>query len=119
MPVPPDSVPAPPDAPAQAPMTEAQLIACDVAMRWLWDYVDGRLPDAPRAALEAHLAVCAACPTHVAFARAMCRALADVAAPMPAEASAEAAGGEGLRARVQRALAGARADATAHARDLR
>lgn len=63
-----------------APSARAAAIACDVAARRLWDYIDGRLPDPLRAELDAHLAVCAACPTHVAFARAMRRALADAGA---------------------------------------
>ncbi len=92
-----------------------QEIACDVAMRWLWDYVDARLPGAPRVALEAHLATCAGCPTHVAFARAMRRALAEAPVPMPADARDADAGATALRARVQRALAEVQADVTPHA----
>ena len=97
-----------------------RAIACDVAMRWLWDYVDARLPGAPRVALEVHLATCAACPAHVAFARAMRHALADAPAPGPADARAsDDAGQTPLRARVQRALANARIQVTPHAGTIR
>jgi anti-sigma factor RsiW len=53
-------------------------VDCVAAARWLWDYVDARLPDASRTALERHLAVCARCAKHVGFARAMRRALAEL-----------------------------------------
>jgi anti-sigma factor RsiW len=55
-------------------------LTCNEAVRRLWDYVDARLPDTPRAEVDAHLAVCATCAGHVAFARAMQRALAETAA---------------------------------------
>jgi hypothetical protein len=58
--------------------THASLIDCLAAARWLWDYVDGRLTDTSRAALERHLEACAHCARHVAFAHAMQRALAEL-----------------------------------------
>lgn len=76
-------------------------IDCETAVQRLWDYLDGRLPPVAHDEVEAHLAVCAACPPHFAFARAMQRALASSAAP-PAADDAEAR----LRARVRRALRG-------------
>ncbi len=71
-------------------------------MRRLWDYVDARLPDAPRAEVDAHLTACTACPTHVAFAGATRQGLAAVAREARADAR-EAA----LRARVRVALSAA------------
>jgi len=64
-------------AKAGSPATTGDsLIDCVAAAKWLWDYVDARLPDASRADLEWHLAVCAPCAKHVDFARAMRGALA-------------------------------------------
>lgn len=68
----------PPDAPASAPHGP---IDCETAVRRLWDYLDGRLPSVARDEVEAHLAVCAVCPPHFAFARTMQQALAAAAPP--------------------------------------
>jgi anti-sigma factor RsiW len=57
-------------------------IDCEVAVRRLWDYLDGRLPEMARAEVEAHLASCASCPPHFAFARTIQRALASSAPPV-------------------------------------
>ncbi len=55
----------------------APEIDCDAAMRRLWDYVDARLPAVPRREVDEHLDACErGCPAHVAFARAIRRALA-------------------------------------------
>jgi len=54
---------------------------CTTAVRRLWDYIDGLLPATARGEVEAHLATCAACPPHFAFARAMQSALAASAPP--------------------------------------
>jgi anti-sigma factor RsiW len=51
-------------------------IDCETAVRRLWDFLDGRLPDIARAEVEAHLATCELCPPHFDFARAMRGALA-------------------------------------------
>lgn len=76
-------------------------IDCETAVQRLWDYLDGRLPPVAHDEVEAHLAVCAVCPPHFTFARAMQRALAASAAP-PAADDEDAR----LRARVRRALRG-------------
>lgn len=73
---------------------------CETAVRRLWDFVDGRLPSMARDEVEAHLATCALCPPHFAFARAMRRGLA-ASAPPPLRVDEEAR----LRERVSRALA--------------
>ena len=56
-------------------------IDCEVAVRRLWDYLDGRLPEIAHAEVEAHLESCALCPPHFAFARAMQDALATSSPP--------------------------------------
>ncbi|GJG86722.1 hypothetical protein tb265_19030 [Gemmatimonadetes bacterium T265] len=102
----PTPVQSPPPAGAPSALaTRVAEISCDVAARRLWDYVDGRLPNTPREELEAHLAVCAACPTHVAFARAMRRALA-AASPRELPDTRRAA----LEAHVRLALDAAQAE---------
>ena len=94
----PDSDP-PAGAPERAPPAP---IDCHTAVQRLWDYLDGRLPPVARDEVEAHLAVCALCPPHFAFARTMQRALA-ASAPRPAvDDDADAR----LRERVRRALRG-------------
>ncbi len=60
-----------------APSAPARSLTCAEAARRLWDYVDARLPETPLADVEAHLAICATCAGHVAFARVMRRALAE------------------------------------------
>ncbi len=75
-------------------------IDCKTAVMRLWDYLDGRLPDMAREDVESHLATCALCPPHFAFASEMRRALAS-SAPQRLPAGEEA----GLRERVRSALA--------------
>ena len=55
---------------------------CLAVVRRLWDYLDGRLPPAEAAAIDAHLAGCAECPPHFVFERAF---LAAVSAARPAD----------------------------------
>ncbi len=45
------------------------LIDCETAVRALYDYLDGRLPDATRSAVEAHVETCRTCASHFTFAR--------------------------------------------------
>lgn len=78
--------------------TAAGPIDCETAVRRLWDYLDGRLPARAHDEVEAHLAVCAVCPPHFAFARAIRGTLA--ASAPPAVDADEAR----LRERVRRAL---------------
>lgn len=71
---------------------------CEAIVRRLWDYLDGRLTLDSRDQVEAHLAVCAACPPHFAFAGRLRDALA-------ARRTAQPEGGEErLRSRVRQAL---------------
>ena len=79
--------------------TPRPRIECERTVRRLWDYLDGRLPAMARAEVEAHLAVCAGCPSHVVFAERMRRSLA-AAAPAPLSNADEG----DLRERVRRAL---------------
>jgi anti-sigma factor RsiW len=72
------------------------LIDCKTAVRRLWDFLDGRLPPQSRDEVEAHLATCALCPPHFAFARSMQRALAESVPPVAEE--------QGLTERVRAAL---------------
>lgn len=77
-------------------------IDCETAVRRLWDFVDGRLPAMSHDEVEAHLATCAGCPPHFAFARKLRSALAasrELVAPAQQAA---------LRARLRIALAEAR-----------
>ena len=85
--------PAPPASDRPGP------IDCTTAVRRLWDYLDGRLATIAHDEVEAHLATCAGCPPHFAFARAMQSALA-------ASASARVVADEEarLRERVRAAL---------------
>jgi len=73
-------------------------IDCETAVRRLWDFLDGQLPTMARAEVEAHLATCALCPPHFAFAQQFRTALAASARPIPSHEEAR------LRARVRRAL---------------
>jgi anti-sigma factor RsiW len=57
-------------------------IDCETTVRRLWDYLDGRLPEMARTEVEAHLASCASCPPHFAFARSLQRAIASSAPPV-------------------------------------
>ena len=74
-------------------------IDCRTAVRRLWDFLDGRLPEIARQEVEAHLATCELCPPHFAFASTMRNALAAAAAP-PILADEEVV----LRERVRAAL---------------
>jgi anti-sigma factor (TIGR02949 family) len=49
--------------------------ACEHAVRRLWDYLDGRLPETERERVAAHLEACAACSSHFAFERGFLDAL--------------------------------------------
>ena len=42
---------------------------CSHVVRQLWDYLDGRLPEAERGQVVAHLEECAGCTSHFAFER--------------------------------------------------
>lgn len=55
---------------------EPATIDCETAVRRLWDFLDGRLPEMAHAEVEAHLATCLLCPPHFEFARKMQTALA-------------------------------------------
>ena len=79
-------------------------IDCETAVRRLWDFLDGRLPDLARAEVEAHLATCELCPPHFAFARMLRSGLA-ASAPPPVASDEEAR----LRERVAQALDALRA----------
>lgn len=98
---------------AEAAGTTAAPIECETAVRRLWDYLDGRLPTLARDEVEAHLAACAVCPPHFAFARQLRSTLA-AAAPPPAGDDDEAR----LRQRVRRALRRHAADGDARARGM-
>jgi anti-sigma factor RsiW len=79
---------------------EPTPIDCATAVRRLWDYLDGRLADVAREEVEVHLATCAKCPPHFAFAERMKLSLA--AAAVTAISDEEE---ERLRVRVRGALA--------------
>ncbi len=83
------------DATASAP---PEPIDCVTAVRRLWDYLDARLPSLRREEVEAHLAACAACPPHFAFAGSVRDAIA--ASRTPADPDADGR----LRERVREAL---------------
>lgn len=81
-------------------------IDCETAVRRLWDFLDGGLAAPARAEVEAHLASCALCPPHFAFAARVRGALAGARGAAPSGAEEDA-----LRARVATALrAAARPD---------
>ncbi|MGH3110633.1 MAG: zf-HC2 domain-containing protein [Gaiellaceae bacterium] len=44
------------------------MITCAEAVKQLWEYLDGGLPDESRAAVEAHLSFCRRCCGEVEFA---------------------------------------------------
>jgi anti-sigma factor (TIGR02949 family) len=92
----------PPDA---GPDSRPASIDCETAVRRLWDFLDGRLPDIARAEVEEHLSTCELCPPHFDFARTMHDALA-ASAPrqMPDDEEAR------LRERVRSALRALRTD---------
>jgi anti-sigma factor RsiW len=97
--------PAPhPDATSAAESgAPAAPISCETAVRRLWDYLDGGLAAPSHGEVQAHLATCAACPPHFAFAARTLEALA-AARPPAASADEDAA----LRERVRTALTAAR-----------
>ncbi len=66
----------PPDVGHEPP----SLIDCEAAARALYDYLDGRLPDASTQAVRQHVAMCECCAGHYHFAR---RVLALIPAAMP------------------------------------
>ena len=72
------------------------LIDCEMAVRALYDYLDGRLPDATTSAVEGHLATCRGCASHFTFARRLLE-LVPSSLPLAGEASV-------LRARVVESL---------------
>ena len=53
----------------------ASPLDCEHAVRRLWDYLDGRLPNLAREEVEAHLATCELCTSRFAFAQKMQQAL--------------------------------------------
>jgi anti-sigma factor RsiW len=76
---------------------------CEHAVRRLWDYLDGRLPDVAREEVEKHLATCEGCPPRFAFAEKMQHALRASAVPeRPFESAGEAE--TRLQSRVREAL---------------
>lgn len=81
----------------------AAVIDCEVAVRRLWDFLDGRLPTIAREEVEAHLATCLLCPPHFEFAEEMQRVLANSASAEPGDASELDSVSE-LHARVANAL---------------
>jgi anti-sigma factor RsiW len=93
----PGAIPTPSDTDADAGAPAS--IGCETAVRRLWDYLDGGLAGPTHREVEAHLATCAACPPHFAFAARTLDALAAARAeaPSPDEDAA-------LRVRVQTAL---------------
>jgi mycothiol system anti-sigma-R factor len=52
------------------------MITCAEAVRQLWEYLDGALPDEDRAAIEEHLSFCRRCCGEVEFAEELRRFLA-------------------------------------------
>lgn len=69
---------------------------CVHAVRQLWDYLDGRLPEAEREHVAAHLEICAACTSHFTFERSFLDAVRTLRRDDPAFAA--------LRGRVLTAL---------------
>ena len=69
-------------SPDVGPDANPAPIDCETAVRRLWDFLDGRLPDIAHAEVEEHLATCKLCPPHFDFARTMRGALA-ASAPAP------------------------------------
>jgi anti-sigma factor (TIGR02949 family) len=49
--------------------TSPAPIDCEHAVRQLWDYLDGRLPEEAREQVAAHLASCDNCTSHFVFER--------------------------------------------------
>ena len=76
---------------------ERTMSDCEHAVRQLWDYLDGRLPDASREWVDAHLAICDGCTSHFRFERGFLDALSTLRRD-------DNQFGD-LRARIQRAVA--------------
>lgn len=57
-------------------MTTPRPIDCDTAVRRLWDYLDEELDAERFAEVEAHVATCHDCASHVAFSRTFLQAVA-------------------------------------------
>lgn len=74
-----------------------QMSDCEHAVRQLWDYLDGRLPDASREWIDAHLAACANCTSHYDFERGFLESLSKL--------RRDDTQFDELRERVQRAVA--------------
>jgi anti-sigma factor (TIGR02949 family) len=55
--------------------TQPDVSDCMHAVTQLWDYLDGRLPDASREWVDAHLATCDGCASHFDFERGFLDAL--------------------------------------------
>jgi anti-sigma factor RsiW len=89
----------PASEPGAAAAADPAPIGCETAVRRLWDYLDGGLAAPRHREVEAHLATCAACPPHFAFAARTLDVLAAARpdAPSPDEQAA-------LRVRVRAAL---------------
>jgi mycothiol system anti-sigma-R factor len=65
------------------------MITCAEAVRQLWEYLDGTLPDGDRAAIEEHLNFCRRCCGEVEFAQELRTFLArDAAEELPDEVRA-------------------------------
>jgi len=76
---------------------DRDISACLHAVQQLWDYLDGRLPDAPRQWVDDHLATCDGCASHFEFERGFLEALGRLRRDDDQFAA--------LRERVQRAVA--------------
>ena len=65
------------------------MIACAEAVKQLWEYLDGTIPDAQREAVEEHLSFCRRCCGELDFAEELRRFLAQPAEPdLPADVKA-------------------------------
>lgn len=71
--------------PAAPAHISRDAIDCETAIRRLWDYLDGRLPALTHDEVEEHLASCALCPPHFAFADEMRKALAASSLPLSSD----------------------------------
>ena len=65
------------------------MITCAEAVKQLWEYLDGTLPDVNRALIEEHLSFCRRCCGEVEFAQELRKFLArDAAEEIPDEVRA-------------------------------
>ena len=80
-------------------------IDCETAVKRLWDYLDGRLPEIAHQEVEQHLATCELCPPHFRFAQGMRDALARSPKSLTEESAPQTSMDE-LRQRVLSALRG-------------